>query len=182
MDIQNKQENLPPIWIGRIFLFVALLIFAIYGYFTSKKVQVRMWPTVACKIITSNAHNIDWHYELEVEYLYKANGDELRGKNLNSVNSTKYIIPSIKNRLPLLHKYAPESEHLCHINPKNPKEAVLIVAPFISGNWYLHLIPLHQVQSQLRSKYSYQNRRICCLHDNNTYQLQAILPSELAMP
>ncbi|MBR6022149.1 MAG: DUF3592 domain-containing protein [Kiritimatiellae bacterium] len=121
------------------------VVFTFLWFFTSplrsRGSSTATWPEVPCRIESSSVERraVD-DFAFTAEYAFYWNGRMRHATALNRTNDTHYAFSSLADRLPLLEKYAPGTEHLCRVDPANDDTAYLRVKrpgddASSSGSW-----------------------------------------------
>ena len=112
-------------------LWLAVL-FTFLWFFTSplrsRGTSPADWPEVPCRIESSSVERraVD-DFAFTAQYAYYWNGLLRHSAALNRTNATHYAFSSLADRLPLLEKYAPGTEHRCRVDPASDDTAFLPV-------------------------------------------------------
>ena len=109
-----------------------LLVFTIFGHVAPAVIRsgraTADWQEVPCRIESSSVERraVD-NFAFTAQYAYYWNGLLRHSTALNRTNATHYAFSSLADRLPLLEKYAPGTEHVCRVDPANDDTAFLPV-------------------------------------------------------
>ena len=125
-----------------------VIVFAIFGHVASaffRSGTTAGWTEVPCYIESSSVERRDVdNFAFTAEYSYYWNGLLRHSTALNRTNVTHYTFSSLADRLPLLEKYAPGTEHRCRVDPANDDTAFLRVKrpgdDASSGVWSVGLV------------------------------------------
>ena len=125
------------VWLLAVTAFAGLFLSALFHSGPS----TADWPEVSCRIESSSVERrgVD-DFAFTAEYAYYWNGLLRHSTALNRPDDTHYAFSSIADRLPLLEKYAPGTEHVCRVDPANDDTAYLRVKrpgddASSSGSW-----------------------------------------------
>lgn len=112
------------VWLLVVSAFAGLLVASLFhsGPTTAD------WPEVPCRIESSSVERraVD-NFAFTAQYAYYWNGLLRHSTALNRPNDTHFAFSSLADRLPLLEKYAPGTEHLCRVDPASDDTAYLRV-------------------------------------------------------
>ncbi|MBP5786943.1 MAG: DUF3592 domain-containing protein, partial [Kiritimatiellae bacterium] len=125
------------VWLLAVTAFAGLFLSALFHSGPS----TADWPEVPCRIESSSVERraVD-NFAFTAQYAYYWNGLLRHSSALNRTNATHVSFSSLADRLPLLEKYAPGTEHVCRVDPANDDTAYLRVKrpgddASSSGSW-----------------------------------------------
>ncbi len=125
------------VWLLAVSTFAGLLFASLFH----SRPSTADWPEVPCRIESSSVERraVD-NFAFTAQYAYYWNGLLRHSTALNRPNDTHYAFSSLADRLPLLEKYAPGTEHLCRVAPAADDTAYLRVKrpgddASSSGSW-----------------------------------------------
>ena len=125
------------VWLLVVSAFAGLLVASLFH----SRPSTADWPEVPCRIESSSVERraVD-NFAFTAQYAYYWNGLLRHSTALNRTNDTHFAFSSLADRLPLLEKYAPGTEHRCRVDPANDDTAYLRVKrpgddASSSGSW-----------------------------------------------
>jgi len=140
MSTKKERANGALILFGAAFCIIPSFILWLVGATIFERQAVKGWLERPCRIERVEVtHPIIDRFELTATYSYFVDGVTNTSSVVGLGGRTVYSFESLRDRLPLLKKYARGSEHVCHVDPSNPASAVLLVSEGESDGWGLVL-------------------------------------------
>ena len=113
------------LWLGVVALFAGAF-FA--PRFSSSRRSGGEWTEVPCRIESSSVERRGADdFAFTAEYAFYWNGHMHRSVWLDRTGNREHSFSRLENRLPLLEKYAPGTQHVCLVEPGSDANAVLFV-------------------------------------------------------